>query len=127
MKNHYIFWGCILAALSVAFGALGAHYVKENFSEYSAGIFDTAAKFQMYHAIAIILLGLVAERKKHMSFLLPAIFFGLGILCFSGSLYLLAVRSAFAVNLSFLGPITPLGGLFFMAAWIIFAIKAIKI
>jgi len=127
MKNQYIFWGCILAALSVAFGALGAHAIKQNFSEYSAGIFDTAAKFQMYHAMAIILLGLVAERKKHISFVLPAILFGGGILCFSGSLYLLAVKSAFSIDISFLGPVTPLGGLLFMAAWVIFAVKALKV
>lgn len=126
MKNSYIVWGCVLAALSVAFGALGAHAIKENFSEYSAAIFDTAAKFQMYHSIALILIGLVAERKKHISFVLPAVLFGIGILFFSGSLYLLAVRTAFSINLSFLGPITPIGGTLFIAGWIAFAVKAWK-
>lgn len=126
MKNKYVFWGALIAAFAVAFGALGAHAIKENFSEYSASIFDTASKFQMYHALAIILVGIMAERKKHINFILPVILFAVGILFFSGSLYLLAVKTAIPFNVSFLGPITPLGGLLFMAGWIVFALKALK-
>ncbi len=126
MRNKYIFFGTITAALSVILGAMGAHWVGQNFTPRSVELFGTASDYQMYHSIGLILIGILAERKKHLSFFLPALFMGLGMLFFSGSIYLLALRSAFETDLSFLGPVTPLGGLCFISGWILFGIKAFQ-
>ncbi|MBL0913794.1 MAG: DUF423 domain-containing protein [Bacteroidia bacterium] len=126
MRNHYIFWGSLGAALAVALGAMGAHFIEKNFAQRSVELFETASKYQMFHCFAIIVAGIMAERKKHLSFLLPAILFGTGILFFSGSLYLLAIKDVLSFNTKILGPITPIGGVLFIAGWLLLAIKAIK-
>lgn len=126
MKNHYIFWGALGAALAVVLGALGAHFIEKNFSQRSVELFHTASSYQMYHSLGILLAGVLAERRKHLSFLWPAILFGAGIICFSGSLYLLAIRDVLSFNTRILGPVTPIGGVLFIAGWVLLALKAFK-
>lgn len=103
--------GGVFALIAVGMGAFGAHGLNETLTaNNSLATWKTAADYQMWHALAIILVGLVSTRKVILGL------FTVGILLFSGSLYILALGGP-----TWLGPITPLGGLSFMLAWFIFA------
>ena len=113
--------GAISALISVAAGAFGAHGLKGRLSEYSLGIFETAARYQMYHALALVLIGLLALSRPHGA--LPAAGGAMvaGTVLFSGSLYVLALT-----DMKWLGAVTPLGGLAFMVGWGLLAFAAFK-
>ena len=116
MNNNWpLVAGATFALLSVAAGAFAAHGLQSTLGEYGIGIFRTAAAYQMYHALALILvavmrhIGLGSEKWLAVA----ALSFTLGILIFSGSLYVLALS-----GLTWLGAITPVGGLAFLAGWV---------
>lgn len=109
--------GCLFAASGVILGAFGAHMLKSRLSEYALGVFEVGVRYQMYHALALVLLGVYLDRAS-VSFYLPAYFFVAGIFIFSGSLYLLAWTGVKA-----LGAITPLGGLCLILGWLIWIKK----
>jgi len=119
-------------AIAVALGALGAHALKQqletgliNLNELNA--FDTASKYQLFHTLAM--LGVLVLNEKVDSKLLKRAFqfFFIGILLFSGSLYLISTRHLLGAEwLRFLGPVTPIGGLFFVAAWLCLAFSMLK-
>lgn len=122
----------ILGAIAVAFGALGAHYLK---SKLTSGListdklngFDTGVKYQMYHTLAMLLLVIYAKIKPHSLINWAYYSFLIGIILFSGSLYVLCTRNLFNADwLKLLGPITPIGGLFFIAGWIFIGIIGFK-
>ena len=113
-----IFHGCLQAFLAVAAGAFGAHALATRLDDYSKGIWHTAASYHMYHAIALVLLGLF-ERSLGRTLPLPHWAFGLGILFFAGSLYALALS-----GVKVLGAITPIGGAGFLLGWAAFAYYA---
>lgn len=103
--------GAINAAIAVAAGAFGAHGLREKLDARSLEVFETGARYHMYHALAIIAAGLVAAtvpRAQTAGWLFQA-----GIVLFSGSLYALAIS-----GVKVLGAITPLGGLGFLAGWV---------
>lgn len=117
----------LLGAIAVALGALGAHFLKSKLptglitQEQLAG-FDTAVKYQMYHTLAMLALILLAKNNPHKFINWAFNCFLIGIIMFSGSLYFLCTRNLFGADwLKVLGPITPLGGLFFIAGWIFIA------
>jgi len=114
--------GSILGFLSVATGAFGAHAWKSFLIETNRlATFETAVQYQMYHALAIILTGILGIILPKTDFSLVMLLFLLGILIFSGSLYLLC-----ASGIRWLGAITPLGGTAFLAAWLLMAWKILK-
>lgn len=100
---------------------MGAHALKGKLSEYHLGIFETAARYQMYHAIGLVLIGVVAMNQPRTALTAAGGAMIAGTVLFSGSLYLLAVT-----DIKWLGAITPLGGLAFMAGWLMLAFAAIK-
>ncbi len=106
--------GALHAFLAVAAGAFGAHGLKSVLGEYSLGIWNTAAQYQLAHGIALVLLGLFEKQTRRQ----PAVhaLFGAGIVLFSGSLYTLSLS-----GLKLLGAVTPLGGVAFLLAWALFA------
>ncbi|MBA4241178.1 MAG: DUF423 domain-containing protein [Sphingobacteriaceae bacterium] len=115
----------LLGAIAVALGALGAHFLK---SKLPTGLitqeqligFDTAVKYQMYHTLAMLALILLSKHTTHKFINWAYNCFFIGILMFSGSLYFLCTRNLFGAEwLKVLGPITPIGGLFFIAGWIL--------
>lgn len=125
-----MFWGALLAAAAVALGAYAAHGLEKQIVHlgYEADLarrlawFETGAKYQMYHALALILTGVIAERRESSRILaLAGALFVLGILLFSGSLYAMTVLPA---NWKWLGAITPLGGLSFIVGWVLLAVGA---
>jgi uncharacterized membrane protein YgdD (TMEM256/DUF423 family) len=107
------------AFVSVAAGAFGAHALRGRLSAESLGVFETAARYQMYHALALIAVAwAVARWPGALSQWAGWLFVG-GTVLFSGSLYGLALT-----GVRWLGAITPLGGLAFMAGWICLALSA---
>ena len=112
--------GAISAALSVACGAFAAHALKHSISSDQLAVFETAARYQMYHALALIAVGLMAVKIDTLALRVAGYAFSVGSVLFSGSLYALALT-----DIKILGMITPLGGVAFIVGWIAFAIAAI--
>jgi uncharacterized membrane protein YgdD (TMEM256/DUF423 family) len=106
--------GAINAAIAVAAGAFAAHGLKERLDQEALEVFETAARYQMYHALAMVLCALVVARSAGW------VFQG-GIVLFSGSLYVLALT-----DLKWLGAITPIGGLGFLAGWALLAWRGLR-
>ncbi|WP_010630674.1 DUF423 domain-containing protein [Sporolactobacillus vineae] len=120
----FIVTGALLAFLSVAFGAFGAHILKSHLSAQALSVYETGVQYQMYHSLGLILFGLLALTVLHGSASLLSWAGGLmilGIVLFSGSLYALSIS-----GIRLLGIITPFGGVAFLAAWALVAIAAIK-
>ena len=114
--------GAIFALLGVALGAFGAHALRGRLDPALSQTFETGVRYQMFHALALIATGLVrdraAERARRLLDIAGTLFV-IGIVLFSGSLYLLAGTGTRAW-----GIVTPLGGLAFLAAWILLAVGA---
>jgi|SRR5690554_2174781 len=124
MKKNFLIAGAIFGALAVVFGALGAHALKEILSAESLDSFETAVRYQMYHALLLVVLS--NYKELHSKFILYATISG--ILFFSFSIYLLSLRHLFDLDgLKVLGPITPIGGLLLVLVWLSILAKAIKI
>ncbi len=109
--------------LAVMIGAFAAHGLKAVLDAYSLGLFETAARYQMYHAIALLIVAVISivPRFSTRWLKLAAIAFILGIVLFSGSLYLLALS-----NIRWLGAITPLGGIAFISGWLALIVGTLK-
>jgi uncharacterized membrane protein YgdD (TMEM256/DUF423 family) len=112
MRNPLVAAGAINAAVAVAAGAFAAHALRERLDDKALAVFETGARYHMYHALAMVLAGVLAARG-------PGWTFQLGIALFSGSLYVLALT-----DIRPLGAITPFGGLAFLAGWIWLAVTA---
>lgn len=114
----------LLGAVGVALGAFGAHGLEGKITEAQVAVWNTAVKYQMIHVL--VLLVILLHSPKEMK--LPAIFFLVGILLFSGSLYLLSTRDLLHLGglAKVLGPITPLGGLSLIIGWVMLAIQFLK-
>lgn len=116
----FLLFGLVSATFTVILGAFAAHGLKHSLTEYQLSIIDTGVRYQMYHSIAIILGCLILTQSKETT-KAPLWLFCIGISFFSGSLYLLALTGA-----KWLGPITPLGGMCFIAGWIWLAVVVVK-
>jgi uncharacterized membrane protein YgdD (TMEM256/DUF423 family) len=114
MDRTFLLIGSILGFVGVALGAFGAHGLKSRVSAEMLAVFETGVRYQMYHALAVLI---VAAAIGHLgnARLLEAggWFFFAGVLLFSGSLYALALT-----GVSTLGAITPIGGLLFLVGWV---------
>ncbi|MBK9399955.1 MAG: DUF423 domain-containing protein [Bacteroidetes bacterium] len=121
MNNQIIRIGAIAAAIAVILGAFGAHKLKELLDENALATWETACRYQFYHALALVLTGILFTQKSSPSYRWAMRFFLAGIFLFSGSIYLLSIRSLLDVNVLWVGPVTPLGGLCFIVGWIFLA------
>jgi uncharacterized membrane protein YgdD (TMEM256/DUF423 family) len=123
-KNNMVRFGAFLMAIGIVLGALSAHALKSKLPIESMESFKTGVLYHIIHALTLVILGfsnIQLSRIKLISWL-----FGLGILFFSGSIYLLSTSSLSGIDFGFLGPITPIGGLLFIAAWIFLGISVGK-
>lgn len=114
-----------LGMIAVVLGALGSHALKEVLSPEQLESFTIGVRYQMTHVLLLMIVLLTSyfeEGIKQTSFWLTIV----GILLFSGSIYLLNLQQLLGVKLSFLGPVTPIGGLFLITNWGFLAIKALK-
>lgn len=116
-----ILTGSFFMLSGVILGAFGAHGLSKVLSEYHLAIFKTGVLYQFIHALGILVVMLYAQifPLSKQSWL-SALFFSIGIVFFSGSLYALAMQAYLMIDLKFLGPITPIGGLFFILGWLWF-------
>lgn len=108
---------CLLGAITIALGAFGSHGLKRLVSEDVLTIFETGVRYQMYHVVVLLVIGvsaLISEKTKRWVFR----FFLFGILLFSGSLYVLSLGEIMSINTKFIGPITPIGGLLYILGWL---------
>lgn len=132
MKPHaWLVCGALLAALSVATGAFGAHGLKPRLAQDSSlspeesakrlDTYETAARYHMYHALGLMLVGLLAASGSNRSLDVAGWCFLAGILIFSGLCYALALGGP-----KYLGAIVPIGGVAFIAGWIAIAVGALR-
>jgi uncharacterized membrane protein YgdD (TMEM256/DUF423 family) len=127
-SRFHVLWGLFFACLGVIIGAFAAHGLKPLLSLKEINNFETGVKYQFYHAIALIILGLLGAHfpRQERLFKLAGFCFFIGIFLFSGSLYLLSTQSIFNITIPLLGPITPLGGLLLIFGWIFTALGVFK-
>jgi uncharacterized membrane protein YgdD (TMEM256/DUF423 family) len=122
MTQIALIFGSLFGFTAVIFGAFGAHLLKKKLTSDQLQSFETGVKYQMYHAIVLLLLGFNLETKNTIdSYIMYA--FIIGTLLFSFSIYGLVISSANNKKLKFLGPITPLGGLFLVFGWALLIFK----
>lgn len=125
MTRKIVIWAAFLGLIAIVLGAFGAHGLKKVLTEAQLATFETGVKYQMYHALFLLMiapLGILAEKQKKTIATVAII----GVCLFSGSIYLLATQSLLGISFSFLGPVTPLGGVFLISSWLLTAIYALK-
>ena len=118
MQNNFFLIGAVFGFLGVALGAFGAHGLRARLSPEMLAVFEVGVRYQMYHALALLVLALAIERRGRSRLLTIAGWsFMTGIVIFSGSLYALAVS-----GITTFGAITPIGGLAFLMGWLCVAL-----
>lgn len=128
MNNRTLAWASGILLLAVVLGAFGAHGMEPRIDARAYHNWNTAAQYQFYHGLALLALAALDVRLAPRTVSLVRILFVLGVFCFSGSLYLLASRELFDLPwlARILGPITPLGGLLFVAGWTALLIASVR-
>ena len=127
MAKLFLCLGALVGLLAVALGAFGAHALRGRLDDYARGIFETAVQYHFYHALALVLVGVIllsqSATQPSMTLLKSSGWlFLIGTAVFSGSLYLLAITGT-----KWLGAVTPLGGLALIAGWGCLAAAAWKL
>lgn len=108
-------------ALAVIIGAFGAHGLKSKITPDMLQVYKTGVEYHFYHALGLLLIGILALQSPSSFLNFAAAFIFAGILIFSGSLYVLAIT-----GIKWIGAITPLGGLSFIAGWVLLALSFLK-
>ncbi len=121
MKLNWFAVGAIAGAIGVTLGAFGAHALKSRVTEDLLAVFEVGVRYQMYHAFALLAVAWAAGRWQGGWVNASGWLFVVGILVFSGSLYLMTLSGA-----RWLGAITPVGGLCFILGWIALAVAALR-
>lgn len=123
MAKLFITLASLSGMLAVVFGAFGAHALRARLDDYAMGVFETAVQYHFYHSLALLAVGIVALSQPQTALLKSSGWlFLIGILIFSGSLYLLGIT-----GVRWLGAVTPLGGLAFIGGWACLAASAWKL
>jgi len=113
--------GALAAGIGVALGAFGAHGLKGRVEPALLDVFETGVRYHMYHALALLALGLAQARSPAPLLNAASWLFAVGIVVFSGSLYLMTLTGA-----RWLGAITPIGGVAFLLGWAVAVLSAIR-
>lgn len=121
MSRSILFGGAILMAVAVIFGAFGAHALKEKLPENLMQVYKTGVEYHFYHALGLLIVGVLALYMPSTLLNVAALFLFAGIVLFSGSLYTMAFT-----GVKWLGAITPLGGLSFIVGWVLLAVAVWK-
>lgn len=125
MNKRIILTGTIFGLIAVILGAFGAHGLKEKISVESLENWKTAVDYQFYHTFALLFLATFSRAKNNL-INIAYFSFVIGIFLFCGSLYLLSTREITSLSASVLGPVTPIGGLFFIIGWISLFLATIR-
>ena len=118
MHKKFLVTASFIGALSVILGAFAAHQLKKMYAPEELQIFETAVKYQMYHALALLAVGILYKDFPVNQLRWAGNLFIAGIILFSGSLYLLCQIIYMDISAKWVGAITPLGGLCFIAGWL---------
>lgn len=121
MERLWFGLGAILAVVAVGLGAFGAHGLRDRLSADSLMVFQTGVQYEMYHALGLVAVAYAAGRWGGPFTTWAGVLFVAGIVLFSGSLYLLSLTGARTF-----GPITPIGGLAFLAGWVSLGVAALR-
>ena len=117
MDKRILLVAAILGVTAIILGAFGAHALKKVLSVEQLATFEVGVRYQMYHALFLLFIGtfsFLGEKERSIIFYLTIV----GVLFFSGSIYFLATNTITNLKTKFLGPITPIGGLFLVSAWV---------
>ena len=117
MDKRILLVAAFLGVTAIILGAFGAHALKKVLSVEQLATFEVGVRYQMYHALCLLFVGTFAflgEKERSIIFYLTIV----GVLFFSGSIYLLATNTITNLKTKFLGPVTPIGGLFLVSAWV---------
>ncbi|MHA4847553.1 DUF423 domain-containing protein [Flavitalea antarctica] len=127
MHRGFLITGSLLAALAVGLGAFGAHGLKKIVPADTVTTFETGVRYQFYHCFALIIVAILFEKFAGSWMTYAGYAFIAGIILFSGSLYVLTlIQATGTVGLRGIGIITPIGGLFLIAGWILMAVAFLK-
>ena len=122
MNKKIISTAAFLGMLAIILGAFGAHSLKKLLTSEQLSIFETGIKYQMYHALFLLFVGsnsqLFDKTKQNIFYLIL-----IGVILFSGSIFLLATKSLTNINFSAIGILTPIGGLFLISGWFLLFYK----
>lgn len=122
MQKSFLKTAAFLGALSVILGAFGAHALKQLVTDKSLGTFETGVRYQFYHVVALFITGILYKEFTNNYLQWAGRLFCVGILLFSGSLYLLSfIELANMPGLKWIGAITPIGGVCFITGWLLLA------
>lgn len=124
MNRRIILWAAVFGGVAVVLGALGAHALKEGLTSESLQSFNSGVRYQAWHAIALLVIGF--SEKQFPFKKLVFIFWSSGVILFSGSIFLLSTKSMSGLEFSFLGSITPIGGLLMILGWAFLFIGAFR-
>lgn len=127
LQNRILIIASIFGFLAIAIGAMGAHFLAKTLNAEQLTHIETGARYQMYHAIVLLALGLLAGKMKKGLAQATTWFFTLGILFFSFSLYALTLFEAMEIKVAkIIFLITPLGGLLLMLGWLTIFVQAFR-
>lgn len=127
MHKSFLVWATLLGALAVVLGAFGAHKLKELVPAESVQTFQTGVTYHFYHVFALLAVGILYAHIPSDQLVWAGRFFLIGILLFSGSLYIMGyMNTAENVGLRKLGIVTPFGGLAFIAGWVMMLLGILK-
>lgn len=123
MDKRYLIIGSVLAMLAVIIGAFGAHALSATLEHTGRSeTYNTGVRYQMFHALAIFLVGILMKQTPHVLLKLVNGLFLFGVIIFSGSLYVLSVT-----DYTLLGAVTPLGGICFIGGWLILIYYLVRV
>ena len=126
MNKVILITGAVIGVLAIILGAFGAHGLKAHLSTENLQTFETGVRYQMYHALFLLFIGgtsLVKSGYKNIIFYLVII----GVVLFSGSIYGLATNTMSSFNFKSIGFVTPIGGLFLIASWVVLIVNFLKL
>lgn len=132
MQKRFLVFSGFSGAIGVALGAMAAHFLKSKLesgliTEANLQAFETAAKYQLYHSLALFAIAIFVDKFDSKLISKAGYCFMGGIVLFSGSLYILTTAKLMGLgDLRWLGPITPIGGLFFITGWLLIAFAGMK-
>jgi len=131
MKNPFLILASLFGAIGVALGALGAHALKAKMQEGlmtadQLNAWDTGSKYQLFHALVLLFVFFLFRQNNSKLVKASGWLFTVGIVFFSGSIYLLSTQNISGISFRFLGPVTPLGGILLIAGWVLLLVEGIR-
>ena len=126
MNKNIVLIGSALIVIAIVLGAFGAHSLEKVLLPEQLDSFETGVRYQMYNGLALLILGFNFEKLGGITSWFIRLLL-VGVVLFSGSIYLLSLQDVIGITLRFLGPITPIGGSLMIIAWIILIIHLMKL